>query len=672
VRTVKQVAKHFNVPQDQYWWFIQSYAPFGPGEKFAVAPMKAKRQTVWNEGTDVPVPAGNEFFKFVTENWSRIQDRNERMEGWALAAAAPGSQASVDAIFDLDTPKSVLQALRSPQCDEWVTCMMKELHELESNSTWEFWTRTSMQAHNSERARKQLAPLTAIKAKWVYRIKQNADGTVSSFKSRLVAAAWNAVFGVDYFLSYAPVLRFASMRILLGYSAQLGYQVFQLDIKNAYVLASLPDDEYVFSAPPPGCIKTGPNGEELVLRLRQGLYGLVQSGRLFADLLTDQLLEMGFQRSKYDPCVYTREGIMIGVYVDDILCCCRNKDYKDAFVAQLDNGVLKDKVKDEGIMTWCLGMEVKQDQAHGTITLSQQRYLRDCLATFGWTDAAPAYTPAAYGLKLTKDTQPTEPEVIAKMAKLPYRQGVGKALYATVGTRGDCAYEVQQLTRHVNNPSPAAWGALKRLFRYFKHTMAASLVYRRQPVLKFYAHVDADWASCTDTRKSVTGFIIMLAGAAVAWGSKQQSVVALSTFEAEYIAACTCGQEVVWIRGLLGDLGIKLEQPTTIFCDNQAAIASTQNPGSKRAKHIDIRYHWVRLQVMEEKTIEFVYCNTHENFADLLTKSLDEKKTIKFRSSILGDVQCSVAFLSCKQISKGDAEWFAFQHGTSNVDGLRN
>jgi hypothetical protein len=131
-----------------------------------------------------------------------------------------------------------------------------------------------------------------------------------------------------------------------------------------------------------------------------------------------------------------------------------------------------------------------------------------------------------------------------------------------------------------------------------------------------YAFVDADWASCLRTRKSVTGFVVMYGGAAVAWGSKQQPVVALSTYEAEYIAACVCAQEVVWLRGLLSDIGDPDSAPTKIMCDNQAAIAGTHNPGSKRAKHIDIRYHWVRSHVLEHKTIVFEYVTSDSNVAD--------------------------------------------------------
>jgi hypothetical protein len=321
-------------------------------------------------------------------------------------------------------------------------------------------------------------------------------------------------------------------------------------------------------------------------------------------------------------------------------------------VAELDKNELAGRVKDEGLMKWCLGMEVIQDPTAGTITLSQRRYLKDCLAALGLTDAKPARTPAAHGQKLTMETSPTEPAVIAQMAKVPYRMGVGKALYATLGTRGDCSFQVQQLTRVVNNPSPAAWSALKRLFLYLKHTIELSLVYRRSVQTPMYAYVDSDWASCLRTRRSVTGFVIMYAGAAIAWASKQQPVVALSTYEAEYIAGCLCAQEVVWIRGLLKDIGDKQEAPTKIYCDNQAAIAATKNPGNKRAKHIDIRYHWVRMQVLEHKTVEFIYCSTNDNVADMLTKSLSEAKVFQFRTGMMGSsktVVCNAVIVAYQE-----------------------
>jgi transposase InsO family protein len=319
--TVRSVAKHFGVDARKYHYFIQTFAPFGPGEKFAVAPFQARRPTVWTNGTDVPVPNGNCYFDFIVSKWSCIMQRNDRVETAALAAA--GSNATVATVAveqtamasDFDTPRTATQALRSPQCDRWVQSMLNEINELLSNKTWDFWKIGDVKSRFPNH--------TIIKTKWVYKVKQNGDGSVNKFKSRLVAAAWNAVEGVDYMLSYAPVLRFASMRALLAKAARIGYQVFQLDIKNAYVLAMLPDDEFVFVEQAPGCVKLDENGQPFILRLRRGLYGLVQSGRLFADLLTDKLVnDLGFTRSQYDTCVYTRDNITLGVYVDDLVLLC--------------------------------------------------------------------------------------------------------------------------------------------------------------------------------------------------------------------------------------------------------------------------------------------------------------------------------------------------------------
>ena len=142
---------------------------------------------------------------------------------------------------------------------------------------------------------------------------------------------------------------------------------------------------------------------------------------------------------------------------------------------------------------------------------------------------------------------------------------------------------------------------------------------------------DADWAGDINDRKSTSGYLFQLSGGAVTWKSKKQGCVALSTAEAEYIALSSAAQESVWLRQLTTELGSSPKTPTTIFEDNQSAIAMTKNPQFHgRAKHIDTKYHFIREQV-NCGNIKLEYCLTEEMTADMFTKGLYREHFCKLR-----------------------------------------
>lgn len=144
----------------------------------------------------------------------------------------------------------------------------------------------------------------------------------------------------------------------------------------------------------------------------------------------------------------------------------------------------------------------------------------------------------------------------------------------------------------------------------------------------FECFTDSDWATDSCDRKSYSGFVMFMAGGAIAWESRKQSVVALSTMEAEYIALCQGTKETVFNRCLLHEMGFEdyIESPTPIFCDNQSASFMVKNPTvQKKSKHIDIRYHYIR-EKYEDKEIDVKYIPTNENAADILTKILTKQK----------------------------------------------
>jgi hypothetical protein len=172
------------------------------------------------------------------------------------------------------------------------------------------------------------------------------------------------------------------------------------------------------------------------------------------------------------------------------------------------------------------------------------------------------------------------------------------------------------------------WKAVKHLFRYLKGTLDYKLTYSANtssPEL-FVTYSDADHAGNVDNGRSTSGYLVKMGGGAISWSSRLQSIVALSTTEAEYVAATAAGQEIIWLRNLLTELGYKFDSPSTLHIDSQSALAVAKNPEHHgRMKHLDLRFYWLRNEV-EKGRINLVHLRTDSMPADILTKALGRVK----------------------------------------------
>ena len=230
------------------------------------------------------------------------------------------------------------------------------------------------------------------------------------------------------------------------------------------------------------------------------------------------------------------------------------------------------------------------------------------------------------------------------MAKVPYLSAVGALTYLATCTRPDIAHAVGVLARFNSDPGEAHWKAVKHLVRYLKKTADCKLTYGGEALPggsePFLTFCDADHAGCKDGGKSMGAHRIKLANGAVSWSSKLQTVVALSTTEAEYCAAVEGGKEAIWMRQLLGEMGYEVGDPSTLCMDDQSAVTVSKNPEHfGRMKHVDLRPRRLRDEVEGGKLVP-KFVPTEENAADLLTKPLAKPKVEHFREQlglVLGD-----------------------------------
>jgi hypothetical protein len=282
-------------------------------------------------------------------------------------------------------------------------------------------------------------------------------------------------------------------------------------------------------------------------------------------------------------------------------------------------------MKDLGDARFILGIKIHRDRSNRSLTISQGEYVRSVVAKFGLANSKRAtYTPMNPGMKFTKvgllgDAE--SPRVDSKQ----YQTVIGCIMYAMLGTRPDISFTISRLAQFNNDPREQHWNAVKQLLLYLATTADHGISYKyvegvEDPQLVGFT--DSDWANDQDSRRSTTGYVFCMAGGAISWKSRRQPTVALSTTEAEYMAACDATREAVSWRAFLSEIGFDVSTPTTMFSDNQGCIALAKNPEHHaRSKHIDIRHHYVREQVALG-TVMFEYIPTDDMVADVLTKPL--------------------------------------------------
>lgn len=353
------------------------------------------------------------------------------------------------------------------------------------------------------------------------------------------------------------------------------------------------------------------------------------------------MAELGFKKAGADDCLYILRQddgtivLLVLVYVDDMAIGGKCKERIAKFKADLTQHF---EISDLGELHYILGIQVTRDRHKRVIYLGQTAYIHSVLERFGMKDCAPVSTPLAVKERLSAAQSPATPDDKAAYhdyAKgLKYLEIVGAILYVTQ-TRPDIQYAIGVLAQFGANPGKPHLESLKCVLRYLKGTAHFKLrLGSKGDSVDLVGWTDSDWAQDVDTRRSVGGFAFEVAGGIVSWSSKKQPTVALSTTEAEYMAASNATREAIWLRCLLRDLGYEQVSASVVHADNMRCIALTRNPTAHlRAKHIDIRHHFVRERVANNE-VDLQYCSTKNMLADVFTKQLPREAFERFRAEL--------------------------------------
>lgn len=489
-------------------------------------------------------------------------------------------------------PRSYKEVIDGPDAELWMKAMQEEIDALVKCGTWSV----------AELPKNR----TAVGSKWTFKIKRDVNGMPIRYKVRLMAQGFTQRPGIDYDEMFAPVARMASVHCLLAIAAAEDMEIRQLDIVTAFLNANL--DEEIYLVQPPG-FRRGSG----VLRLHKSIYGLKQAPNLWNKLIDEWLLHIGFGKCLVDSGIYVKlmqsGPCYLSLHVDDMVIACRS----EGELAEIKRAIMERfKAQDLGPISQYLGIEIRRDRKKKLIMLLQRRHITDTLRVAQMEDCKGISLPADPAGQIADTTERTN---------RPYFQVVGGLQYIATGTRPDICSAVSHASRR-SNPTKADWHHVQRILRYLQGTKDLWLVLGAHNPIQLTGFCDADYGGDRITRKSMTGYCFTLGKGMVSWSTRQQTPVALSTGEAEYMALTEAAKEAQWLRALLRSMGHTQANPTTIWEDNQSCIKLTKhNRFHARSKHIDIRYHFVR-ELIEARALDVEYKPSGEMTADILTKPI--------------------------------------------------
>ncbi|GKB78161.1 putative ribonuclease H-like domain-containing protein [Tanacetum coccineum] len=440
-------------------------------------------------------------------------------------------------------PNVVAQALEDPS---WVDAMQEEMQQFKFQNVW------------------VLVDLPegkyAIGTKWILKNKRDARGIVVRNKARLVAQGHRQEEGIDYDEVFAPVARIEAIRLFLAFASYMGFMVYQMDVKSAFLYGRI--DEEVYVTQPKGFMD--PQHPKKVYKVVKALYGLHQAPRAWYATLSTFLLKHGFLKK------HNRDIILVQVYVDDIIFGSTKKAWCNEFEA-LIKGEFEMSVMGE--LTFFLGLQVQQ-RLDGMF-ISQDKYVQEILKKFDLESVRTATTP----YEAPKPKSKNEPDCPINVHL--YRSMIGSLMYLTA-SRPDIMFVVSACSRHQITPTTSNLEAVKKIFKYLKGQPKLGLWYPRESPFVLEAYSNSDYAGAN--RKSTTGGCQFLGRMLISWQCKKQTIVA-------YLFHCEAD-------------GFK----NPVF--------------HQRTKHIEIRHHFIR-DANEKKLIQVLKIHIDDNVADLLTKAFD-------------------------------------------------
>ena len=589
--------------------------------------------------------ASSDGSDMLAAHCSRILTSNI-MEDGTINQSTPMALASSVTSGDPDT-MHYGDARKQPDWNEFKKAMIKEVNDFDERGHWEL-------VHIDQIDLSQ--PHDIISAIWSFKRKRSPTGELLKYKARLCAHGGQQTEGVTYWDTFAPVVNWHTLRTFLTLALIQKWKARSVDFVLAYPQADLTKDIYMripkgFNVSQPG---------NFLLKLKKNVYGLKDAGRTWHEHLKRGLLDRHFKQSLVDPCVFYRDNLILLIYVDDVICFCPEDKPIDDFIASMQKKEPQSFVlEDQGNLQDYLGIEIKEEMESGpngdtrAIHITQPHLIAKILSTCGLDqDAVASRTvPAAPSVRLNKEGNP------AQDPPFNYRSALGQLNYLAATSRPEIAFAVHQCARFCGDPREVHYKAVKRIAHYLHATKSKGITLRPHGT-DIHCYADADFAGnyTSDASddpgsvKSRSGFVILYAGCPIAWQSKLQTEIALSTTESEYISLSQATRSLLFLLELFKEIKQfgydfvfpELQVYATCFEDNAGCLELAKAPKLRpRTKHIAVKYHHFRSHVYNKETnpegsLHLKYVNTNHQLADMFTKGLSEATFERLRLAVCG------------------------------------
>ncbi|KAJ9557054.1 hypothetical protein OSB04_011668 [Centaurea solstitialis] len=461
---------------------------------------------------------------------------------------------------DLNEPTSYGEAVSGSESEQWQKAMEAEMQSMYDNQVWEL---TDLPQH-----------CRAVGRKWVFKKKTDMDGNVHTFKARLVAKGFMQTHGIDYDETFSPV----------AISAYFNYEIWQMDVKTAFLNGKLTEDVYMQQ--PEGFVD--PKNPNKVCKLLKSIYGLKQASRSWNLHFHERIKEFGFAKKLPQGTEATTTSLP------------------------------RDGVPRQGNSP---GRRTQLVVTSGPPPTESVKVLR-------MDESKKRFISMQHGIVLSKTQCPVSSQDQDKMKSVPYASAIGSIMYAMLCTRPDVAYSVCVTSRYQQNPGEPHWVAVKNILKYLRRTKDMFLVFGgSEDEISVIGYSDASFQTDIDDFRSQSGYVFTLNGGAISWKSSKQDTIADSTTEAE-IAASDAAKEAFWLRNFLSDLRVvaSISRPIDIFCDNSGAMAQAKEPREHhKSRHLLRKYHLIR-EIIGIGDVRICKIPTDDNVADPLTKPLARVK----------------------------------------------
>jgi hypothetical protein len=609
--------------------------------------------------------------------------KNKRTESW------PGLPTDMPPLEDEDIAAAIHKGLaiprmtrrtvlKTPEAEKWKTSEWTQLSKYQNQG---------MFGEPCERPNDPNAVILPFVWTYLHKLAHKGDAIVEKARATCNGGKRHGK-AVTIAETYAACVEQPAQRLYWALVASLNLTAIGCDVGNAFAEAPAPSQPFYMYIDEQfrdwweNCLGREPIPRGYVLKVNKALQGHPEAPRLWHKHIDKILIqELGFTATTHETCLYHKkidgDIILLLRQVDDFSIASTNPAHCEKVRQDIESR-MQNPLNDLGVIKRFNGIDILQTRDF--VKISCETYIDKIVSHHNWQHEVASNQPipmradseSLRKLELSKGPEdPVEAQALETEMGFSYRQAIGELIFAMTVGRIDISYPIIKLSQYSAQPSKAHYQALKQIFVYLNATRDNGLIYWRtepNPNMPYvepptpvsapsalqgfpetheanllHGYVDSDWGSDRQHRRSISGIVFMLAGAAIFYKTRYQPTVALSSTEAEFAAAADSGKAALYLRSILQELGVEQLLPTVIYEDNNGArlMTNAQQP-TRRTRHVELKQFAV-LQWVEDEQIIFGDIGTANNISDSLTKQTGRIKFYQHHDILMGRLRPAYA-----------------------------